>query len=117
MDLERMKRQRQLWEQTREWIRLNPKGYGKFVELALEKVAQGQKFGIGALCERVRWDANIWFEGADFKIPNAYRRYIALHMMLEHPAIEQVCTTKKAEVDELGQISTLDLFNAAPASA
>jgi hypothetical protein len=116
MDLERMQRQRQLWEETREWIRQNPKGYGKFVELALEKVAQKQKFGIGALCERVRWDANIWFKGTDFKIPNAYRRYIALHMMLEHPAIEDFCTTKKADVSELGQVSTLDLFNSFGAS-
>lgn len=99
MDSNKMRRQAQLWDETLEWIRRNPRIYGKFVELALEKVSQRQKFGIGALCERVRWDANIWFSDSDFKIPNAYRRYIALHMMVEHPSIEEFCTTKKGDVE------------------
>ena len=99
MDSNRMRRQAQLWDETLEWIRKNPRIYGKFVELALEKVRQGQKFGISQLTERVRWDANLWFDDADFKIRNAHRRYIAIHMMMEHPEIEDYCTTKRETIE------------------
>jgi hypothetical protein len=94
-----MRRQAELWDETLEWVRKNPRIYGKFVELALEKSNRGEKFGIGALTERVRWDASIWFDDTDFKIPNAYRRYIAIHLMLNHPQIEAYCTTKQDGVE------------------
>ena len=99
MNSNKMRRQAQLWDETLEWIRKNPRIYGMFIKLALEKVNQNQKFGIGALTERVRWDANIWFDKTDFKIKNAHRRYIAIHMMMEHPEMEDFCTTKRDSVE------------------
>ena len=99
MDSKRMRRQAQLWDETLEWIRKNPRIYGKFVELALDKVRETRKFSICALCERVRWDANLWFDRADFKIKNGHRRYIAIHMMMEHPEIEDYCTTKRESIE------------------
>jgi len=99
MDSNRMRRQAQLWDETLEWIRKNPRIYGKFVELALDKVREKRKFGIGQLTERVRWDAHIWFDKADFKIRHGHRRYIAIHMMMEHPEIEDYCTTKRDGIE------------------
>ena len=46
----------------------------------------------------MNWN-QIWFDNADFKIKNAYRRYIAIHMMMEHPEIEEFCTTKRENVE------------------
>lgn len=99
MDSNKMRRQAQLWDETLEWIRKNPRIYGMFVKFALEKVGQRKKFSIGALTERVRWDADVYFDKGDFKIKNAHRRYIAIHLMMEHPEIEDFCTTKKDKVE------------------
>lgn len=96
---ERMKRQIELWEATQEWAGKNPQVYGKFVELALAKCARREKFSIHALTEVIRWDASVVFDDGDFKIPNAYRRYIALRMMVQHPNIEHYCTTKRGDVE------------------
>lgn len=102
MDLKAARRQLQLWEKTLKWIEENPELYERFVELALEKAARNQEFGIGSLAERVRWDYAEWAaskglkgQRAQFKVPNECRRYIALRMYEDHPHLETYCTTKK----------------------
>jgi len=102
MDIATAKRQIELWEKTAEWIRDNPELFQRFEELALEKAGANEKFGIGALTERVRWDFPQWaaargLEGrrAQFKIPNECRRYIALALYEKHPHLESYCTTKR----------------------
>ena len=95
MDLAKEKRRIELHEQAIAWIASNPIAYERFIELALQKVAMGHKFSIGQITEVVRWDMSIRFNKADFAIPNACRRYIALQMFEDHPEIESYCTTKQ----------------------
>lgn len=95
MDIDKEKRRIELYEQAMAWITQNSDAYDRFIELALQKVALGHKFGIGQITEVVRWDMSIRFNKFDFAIPNAYRRYIALQMFEDHPEIEPFCTTKQ----------------------
>jgi hypothetical protein len=97
MDVEKERRRLDLYDETQEWIRDNPEAYARFEELALEKVARCEHFSVYALTEVVRWDASIRFKKKDFAIPNAYRRYIGLRLIEDHPEIGTYCSTK-AEV-------------------
>ena len=97
------KTQTELWNETQEWIAANPGLYRLFVKYALEKVASGHKFGIGALTERVRWEGPARGEPGEFKIPNACRRYIAIQLYLDHPEIEDFCTTNRGDFQTPGE--------------
>ena len=101
MNDDKARRRMELRQQTVDWIKDNPEAYARFIELALEKVTQGETFAIASLTEVVRWDAAIRFKKKDFRISNSIRRYIALRMVEDHHEIGPFITTKESEDEPL----------------
>jgi hypothetical protein len=65
----------------RDWRR-TPAGETTYLlcrRYALEKLSRSQRFGIGQLVERVRWDAPVAIEKdeAGYRVNNPYRAYLA----------------------------------------
>jgi hypothetical protein len=83
-------------QRTRRWIAANPDGYAMFQRLARERARLGMPISIGQITEVVRWEMDKILRDPDatgYKIPNAYRRYIAIQLMRDEPGLRKWFTT------------------------
>ncbi len=81
-----------------DWIRANTEAYRLFERFALEAASAQTSFGIGALTERVRWEARITMRRTDgFKINNNHRAYIARKLLQDHPRLKGLITLRETK--------------------
>ena len=85
-----------LREQAERWMAEHPRAMALFAAFAEQRRARGQRFGIGALTERVRWECSIDAEAPreDFKINNNYRAYIARRLLELDPRLADYLETR-----------------------
>jgi hypothetical protein len=76
---------RNLREDAARWLAEHPSLYGDFESAALALHAEGKRFGIGLLAERIRWTNPARYSG--FKINNNHRAYIARQLVSDHPEL------------------------------
>jgi hypothetical protein len=74
-----------------------------FETMALTRARLGQKFGIGALTEVVRWEVAIQTRrvGDGFKINNNHRAYIARELLRRVPSLRDFL-----ELREVGRLAS-----------
>jgi hypothetical protein len=76
------------------WIDANPAVFAIFERFALELAAEGRRFGIGLLTERVRWEVAFVYRRHDWKINNSHRAYIARALIRRHPQLAELVETR-----------------------
>jgi hypothetical protein len=81
---------------AQQWIDANPQVMAIFERMALDRVQQHVRFGIGALTERVRWEIAVQINrgGEDWRINNNHRAYIARWLIARHPEIAGFIETR-----------------------
>lgn len=80
------------------WISANPVAWDYMVDAARISAANGRRFGIGALCEHVRWQ--MMADGTtDFKLNNNHRAAFARKLIEEVPECEPYITTRTSVTD------------------
>lgn len=74
-------------EQFESFDQSNPQVYSKIVEIAsfMKQNAKKDKYGIGAIWERLRWISDFETDGDQFKLNNNFRAFYARKLMSEHP--------------------------------
>ena len=81
------------------WIDDNPEAWSYMLHMARLSAERHRRFGIGALCEHVRWE--MLAKGVDsFKLNNNYRSHFARRLIKEVPECEPYIATRSAVVDE-----------------
>jgi hypothetical protein len=68
-----------------EFHRANPRIYELFKFFATEAKTRWNKFGVGAVWERMRWESSADPIGGGFKCNNSYRSCYARLLIQEHP--------------------------------
>ena len=80
------------------WIEANPQAWQYMRDAAKLSAAHHRRFGIGALCEHVRWQ--MFAKGDDsFKLNNNYRAHFARRLIREVPECEPYITTRNSVLD------------------
>lgn len=88
-------------EEADAWVEANPKAWEYMVEAARLCAVYGRRFGIGALCEHVRWQ--MMADGTtEFKLNNNHRAPFARRLIKEVPECEPYITTRTSAVDLCG---------------
>ena len=81
-----------------EWVRRNQKAWLYIRNEAVRRTEQGKKFGIGELCEQVRWHMHA--QGIDdFKVNNTYRAPLARRLIAEYPPCRPYIETRSSVCD------------------
>lgn len=87
-------------EQADKWIEDNPEAWRFMTIQALKSAENRRRFGIGALCEVVRWEMrNV--RGDEFKLNNNHRAHFARRLVREHPEIGPYIETRRSVLDSL----------------
>lgn len=85
-----------LEERFWEFHRLNPSVYHALVRLARQVKAAGRThFGIGALFERLRFEAALQTWGDEYRLNNNYRSRYARLIMAQEPDLEGFFETRE----------------------
>ena len=85
-------------EEADRWIGANPDAWRYMTDQALLSANAGRRFGIGALCEHVRW--HMFAQGdKNFKLNNNYRAAFARRLIREHPEVEPYIKTRGSVCD------------------
>ena len=80
------------------WIENNPAAWNYMVSQAVKSANAGRRFGIGALCEHVRW--HMFAKGDEnFKLNNNYRAHFARRIIAEHPEVAPYISTRGSVLD------------------
>lgn len=87
--------------QADEWVRKNPDAWAYIRNEAVRRVDQGKRFGIGELCEQVRWHMSANGD-KDFKLNNNYRAAFARRLIDEYPPCREYLKTRDSAVDLVG---------------
>jgi len=81
-----------------EWIDANPEAWEFMVSQARASARACRRFGIGSLCEHVRW--HMFIEGVDgFALNNNHRAAFARRLIKEVPECEPYITTRSSVLD------------------
>ena len=81
-----------------EWVRRNYEAWTWMRCQAVKYTEQRKRFGIGELCEQVRW--HMQAEGVDgFKVNNNYRAALARRLIAEYPPCRPYIKTRDSVVD------------------
>jgi hypothetical protein len=91
----RLRRQYLAWRATKSGEVV----FGLCRKYALEKLARGQRFGIGALCERVRWDfpQRLEPDDAGYRLNNNHRAFIARDLVRETPGLRELIEMRRTK--------------------
>lgn len=74
----------------------NPDVYRELVDLARQWRARGwARIGIAALFEVLRWQRAMRTDGDQFKLNNSYRSRYARLIMVEHPDLDGMFSTRE----------------------
>ena len=81
-----------------QWRRNHPDGWALIETEALERLARGQKFGMKALIEFVRWHLTYKTraEARDYKLNNNFTAHFARMLVADHPAIAGLIHMREA---------------------
>jgi len=80
------------------WIDENRDAWGWMCRKAQKYAKAGQRFGIGALCEEVRWHMHL--EGIDgFKVNNNIRAALARQMIRQFPNVRKYLEIRESACD------------------
>lgn len=80
------------------WIDANPQAWAYMTEQALLSAHHRRRFGIGALCEHVRW--HMFAKGDEgFKLNNNHRAAFARRLIRENPEIEPYIKVRDSVTD------------------
>lgn len=85
-----------------EWVRRNPDAWFFIRNEAVKRVAERKRFGIGELCEQVRWHMRANGD-KDFKINNNHRAAFARRLVEEYPPCADYIKTRDSAVDLAGR--------------
>lgn len=81
-----------------EWVRRNPEAWFFIRSQAVERTGRQKRFGIGELCEQVRW--HMYAQGVtNFKVNNNHRAALARRLIKEYPPCEPYIQTRSSVVD------------------
>lgn len=81
------------------WIADNPDAWKYMTDQAVLSASNGRRFGIGALCEVVRWKMRNVEGRTGFKLNNNHRAAFARRLIREHPEVEPYITTRGSVLD------------------
>lgn len=81
------------------WIADNPEAWEYMTDQAVLSASNGRRFGIGALCEVVRWKMRNVEGRTGFKLNNNHRAAFARRLIREHPEVEPYITTRGSVLD------------------
>lgn len=81
-----------------EWVRRNPQAWAYIRNEAVERTERRKRFGIGELCEQVRWHMKAGGVD-DFKVNNNYRAALARRLIAEYPPCRDYIQTRDSCVD------------------
>ena len=86
----------------RVWLETHQDVFALFEQYALVMLHVSRRFGIGMICERVRWEVRTTWRNDDegFKINNNWRAYIARDLIVKHPALEALLETRLVRGEE-----------------
>lgn len=82
-----------------EWIEANPEAWAFMAEQARASAANRRRFGIGALCEVVRWQMRNVRGDGDFRLNNNHRARFARRLIEEVPECGPYITTRHSVID------------------
>lgn len=85
-------------EEADEWVRLNPEAWWYIRCEAVERTERGKRFGIGELCEQVRWHMRAQGNTA-FKVNNNHRAALARRLIAEYPPCRDYIKTRSSICD------------------
>lgn len=81
-----------------EWVRKNPEAWMRIRCEAVRRTEQKRRFGIGELCEQVRWHMKA--DGVDdFKVNNTHRAALARRLIAEYPPCRPYIETRSSVCD------------------
>ena len=81
-----------------EWVKKNPDAWWFIRSEAVKRTEQKRKFGIGELCEQVRWHMKA--EGnTEFKVNNNHRAALARRLKAEYPPCGPYLETRSSVCD------------------
>jgi len=85
-------------EEADAWIEANPRAWEYMKAQAEASSIAGRRFGIGSLCEHVRW--HMFAKGVTgFKLNNNHRARFARRLIEEVPECEPYITTRASVLD------------------
>ena len=87
--------------QADEWVRKNPEAWAYIRCEAVKRTEQRKRFGIGELCEQVRWHMHVNGD-KDFRVNNNYRAAFARRLIDEYPPCREFIKTRDSAVDLVG---------------
>ena len=81
-----------------EWVRRNPEAWAYIKNEAVRRTYEKRRFGIGELCEQVRWHMKA--EGVtEFKLNNNHRAAFARRLIEEYPPCREFVRTRSSVCD------------------
>ncbi len=86
-------------ENAQRWIDENPQAMELFRLFAFEMANKCQRFGMKALCERVRWDMAVSTTGGDFKVNNSHVAYLARELVRRYPGLTCFLSFRRTKYD------------------
>lgn len=86
-------------EEADAWIDANPEAWEFMASQAVMSARNRRLFGIGALCEVVRWQMRNVQGNTGFKLNNNHRAYFARRLIKEHPEVEPYIRTRGSVCD------------------
>lgn len=82
-----------------EWIAANPDAWEFMTEQARASARNRRRFGIGALCEVVRWQMRNVRGDGEFRLNNNHRAHFARRLIREVPECEPYIKTRHSVLD------------------
>ena len=83
------------------WIETNPQAWDYMTEQARRSAENRARFGVGALCEVVRWEMRNVRGDCGFKLNNNHRARFARRLVQAVPECEPYITVRHSAVDGL----------------
>ena len=94
----------------------NPDIWRLFERFSLELVKSGREhYGIGAVCERIRWHIDVETKGDEVKINNDFRAYYARMFKVTHPQYDLFSTRRRTSADKPAFDVDLPVYRGSPA--
>lgn len=85
----------------RDWAIKNPEVVAMFLRFARERMAQGRRFGMKALWERVRWEQPLALHRTDkWRLNNNHVSYVARDLIAIEPRLADYITLRRVKGDQ-----------------
>lgn len=86
-------------QQAYDWIDANPKAWAFMVRFALQRASNGQRFGMKALVERVRWEMELTSTDGVYKLNNSLTAALARILVADYPALKPYISMRRSDFD------------------